>query len=306
MKRVLVTGATGFIGRHTLALLGTAGYEVHGVSSQPRAATHDGVEWHRADLLDIQRVNELMQSVRPSHLLHLAWVTKHGEYPASVENLNWVQTTIELMRGFSSCGGQRIAFAGTCFEYDFAYGCLSEELTPAVPATLYGNSKLAVGKILQSFANTSGLSAAWGRIFHLFGPSEDPRRFVPSIILPLMNRERAVCRNGDQLRDFLYVEDVASAFVALLESHVSGPVNIGSGKPIWLGDLATKIACHMGLPDLVDIRMSDGLAENSIMVPNVKKLREAVGWRAAFPLETGIEKTIQWWEAKHAISTERD
>jgi nucleoside-diphosphate-sugar epimerase len=112
---VLVTGASGFLGRHALTALRSGGHEVHGLSRRPPA--DDACIWHTADMFDADAIAHLIRSLRPSHLLHLAWVTEHGRYWTSPENLRWVEATLHLARHFEAAGGQTFVGAGTGDEY---------------------------------------------------------------------------------------------------------------------------------------------------------------------------------------------
>src|SRR5947208_3371918 len=145
MKRVLLTGASGFVGRHCLSSLLAQGYEVHAVSSRKDAATATSpeVRWHRADLLDKKQTSELLSEVRPTHLLHCAWYAVPGKYWTASENLYWVEAGQHLLKAFSDEGGQRVVGVGSCAEYDWSDGHCSELTTQLKPATLYGQSKYA-------------------------------------------------------------------------------------------------------------------------------------------------------------------
>ena len=192
----------------------------------------NGVHWHDVDLLDTQKTNELIATIHPTHLLHFAWYAKPGEYWDSTENVRWLEGSLHLLRVFQKAGGARVVMAGTCAEYDWKFGYCSEYVTPLAPSSLYGTCKNAMQHLLKDFSRETNLSSAWGRIFFLYGPHENPNRLVSSVILNLIHNKMAPCSHGNQIRDFLHVKDVASAFVSLLMSNVDGPVNIASGKPI--------------------------------------------------------------------------
>jgi nucleoside-diphosphate-sugar epimerase len=142
----------------------------------------------------------------------------------------------------------------------------------------------------------SKISTAWGRIFHLYGPHEHPSRLVASVILALLRGERARCTHGHQVRDFMHAKDVASAFVALLDSDVEGIVNIGSGKPASIRTLVSAIAELIRVSDLIDFgAIVPPLNDPPVLIPNVRRLRDEVGWTPRLNLKDGIAHTIDWW-----------
>jgi len=297
MKRVLVTGATGFIGHYALPLLLEKGYEVHAVSSQPVVNNEKGYYWHHANLLNPEQVSDLLTRISPSHLLHLAWYAEHGKYWKSPLNIKWVQASLNLLSSFQQNGGKRIVFAGTCAEYDWNSSLYSEYSTPTNPSTLYGTSKHALQLMVKAFSREIGVSSAWGRIFFVYGPMEQSKRLVPFIIKSLLNREVAPCTKGDQIRDFLYVEDVASAFVSILDSNIDGPINVGSGNPTCLKEIILSIAQKLEGEDLIQL---GGIPtpENDppSILADVKRLKEEVNWQPLNSLDQGLNKTIQWWK----------
>ena len=297
MKKVLLTGATGFIGRECIPFLLKSGYEVHAVSSKVVETVQADVYWHQANLLDLGQVRELMARVQPSHLLHMAWYAIPGKYWTSIENFQWVQASLELLQIFVQHGGQRVVMAGTCAEYDWKYGYCSEEITPLSPTTVYGSCKHSLQIMLTAFARQTGISAAWGRIFFLYGPYEYPTRLVASVIRSLLKGEPARCSHGNQIRDFLYVEDVASAFVALLKSDVQAAVNIGSERPVPLKEVVFKIGEKIGCLDLIRLgEITTATDEPPLLVADMRKLKEQVNWTPQHSLEVGLDKTIQWWK----------
>ena len=298
MKRVLVTGGRGFIGRHCLPRLAAAGYEIHAVTTRAIAESRQGLEWHRADLFDMPGMRTLVRKVSPSHLLHLAWVTDPGRYWTSPENLRWVAASLELLHAFRETGGSRAVAAGTCAEYDWNSGVCSEMNTPIAPTTLYGVSKQALGAILASFAAQTGLSAAWGRVFFSYGPGEHPAKLVASVVTALLAGKPAPCSSGAQQRDFIHVEDAASAFVALLDSTVTGPVNIGSGNAVAVRAVVLAIADLLGRRDLVRLGALPATAEPPLVVADTQRLFREVCWRPRFDLDSGLDDTIHWWKTQ--------
>jgi nucleoside-diphosphate-sugar epimerase len=298
IRRVFVTGAGGFIGRHCLPILISNGFEVHAADVFVPDEKPYGLHWHEVDLLDSKHCSELLAVICPTHLLHFAWYAKPGEYWNSLENIRWVEGSLHLMREFHMNGGKRVVMAGTCAEYDWRYGYCSEHVTPLVPSTLYGTCKNALQHLLKQFSQVTGLSSAWGRVFFLYGPHENPSRLVSSVILKLINNKTAPCSHCNQIRDFLHVEDVASAFVALLESDVMGPVNVASGQPVVLKNVISKIGDMLGRCDLVQLGALP-VQDNDphILIADIGQLSEKVRWQPKFDLDKGLEQTIAWWKS---------
>jgi len=238
----------------------------------------------------------LVAAVKPSHLLHLAWYSKPGTFWTAPDNLRWVLASLSLLDAFATHGGVRAVMAGSCAEYDWRYGWCSEQVTPLGPSSPYGKCKQALQSLLAAHSQMSGLSWAWGRIFFLYGPHEHPARLVASVIKSLLQGQPAFCSTGEQLRDFLHVADVASAFVSLLDSDVRDAVNIASGIPVSVGEIVRRIATALGREDLLRMGARPVAAgDPPLLVADVRRLTEEVHWRPRFDLDTGLGATIDWW-----------
>jgi nucleoside-diphosphate-sugar epimerase len=303
-RRVLVTGAGGFIGRNSLEPLRAAGYEVHAVLS-PQSAAPGGARVHRADLLDLGAIDHLIGAVRPTHLLHFAWIATPGLYSGSAENYRWLAASQHLLRSFRAAGGGRTVMAGSCAEYDWSRAQVCNERTSPLAShskdavSAYAECKLALQRDLEDFGRAQGLSTAWGRIFFQFGPHEHPQRLVASVIVNLLLGRDALCTHGRQLRSFLHVADVGCAFAALLNSEVAGPVNIGSGERIELAELLEAAARQIGRPELLKLgARSAPPGEPAVLLPDIGRLRDEVGFKPRWTLDAGLADAIDWWRGK--------
>jgi nucleoside-diphosphate-sugar epimerase len=296
MKKVLITGASGFIGRPCLKALQSRGFEVHAVSSRAHQDSAQQIIWHRVNLHDYGAVSQLLREVRPATLLHLAWYVEHGKYWSSLENIKWVQSSLHLVQEFIINGGTRLVCAGTCAEYDWNYSLCSESKTPINPSTLYGSCKAGLQTILGALSKEEKIDFAWGRLFFPYGPHEDPKRLIPSTALSLLQGLSATCNNGAVARDFIFVEDAAEIFAALADSKINGTINIASGIPATLASVVDMIARVLNRKDLIEARTaSPNSSEPPVLVADVSRLQEIADLPPATTLQEGIERTISSW-----------
>lgn len=301
--RILVTGATGLIGRNVVRALRAFDVEIHAVSRSLARVSHDeDVYWHRANLFDRAARAELLDSSRPQTIIHCAWVTEHGVYWTSAENLEWVGCSLSLAREAHESGTLRFVGIGTCAEYEWGGDTpLSEASTPLRPRTLYGVAKNATRDVLESFAAVSGLSFAWGRVAMLFGAGEHPDRFVASVAKALVAGEPAKMASGTAVRDFLDARDVGAAIAALAMSGVRGAVNIASGEPARLLTVAQKLASLAGRPDLLAVgALPDRPDEPTSLCVEVARLQQEVGYRQSLTLDQGLGDALAYWRGRTA------
>ena len=302
--RILVTGAAGFIGSHVTRRIAQEGHEIWAVllpgeSTERLTDLLDCINVVRADLRAQAAVRDLVSSAKPQGAIHLAWYAAAGKYWTSGENVGCAAMSLSLAQALAEAGCSRLVAAGTCAEYDWDYGFLSEDVTPLKPRTLYGVSKNATRQILQAFCNSVSMGFAWTRFFYIYGPGEAKERLVPSVILALLSGQTARCTEGTQMRDFLHVEDVASAVWAVAQSDLQGPVNIGSGQPVKVRAIAETIAKLVGGDGALALgALPTDPHDPFLLVPDVRKLRRHTGWTPSLPLDEGMRRTIAWWRER--------
>jgi nucleoside-diphosphate-sugar epimerase len=294
MKRVVVTGGTGFIGQHLMEPLRRRGFEIHLIGR--RRPLDAKIVFHEADVLDVARMREAIAAANASHLLHLAWDVEPGKYWRSPQNLDWIAASLHLVRNFTEHGGGRTVIAGSCAEYLWGAERFLEEKTPCQPATLYGTSKDALRRILMGYADIAPMSIGWGRIFFLYGPGEKRGRLVSDAIHNLLSRREFPTSHGLQRRDFMHVSDVASAFAALLDCDVRGPVNIGTGEAVSVRSLLETIGRQTNASDFLRFGQRPlPPSEPEVIEADVARLLNEVGFRPHYDLAGGVAETIAWW-----------
>jgi nucleoside-diphosphate-sugar epimerase len=292
--RILVTGGTGFVGRCVSSSLLARGHEVFICNRS--AALIPGCRTIAMDLLRDGTADALIGVIKPEVILHLAWYVEHGKFWSAPKNVDWTIATLRLISAARQAGVRRIVCVGTCMEYDSSSASVCSEATTEIkPATLYAISKDGTRRVAEEFSTASGMEFAWGRLFFLFGPREVPTRLVSSISLNLLSGRPAPISSGRQVRDFIDVRDAGEALAALAISNVSGAVNIGSGIPLQIADLAEKIRLAAGGGDLRFNAFPDRPNEPACLVANISRLRDEVGYRPQRTLEESILETVDWW-----------
>jgi nucleoside-diphosphate-sugar epimerase len=295
--RVFLTGAAGFIGSHVARVLIAAGCEV---TALVRPTTNlwrlqgllDRLTLVKADLAKVATLRKILAGNRPEACIHLAWYAEPGRYHSAVENLSCLTTSLRLLRELANVKCRQVVMAGTCAEYDTDPGYLRED-GPIRPATLYASTKGALCLVGQQLAGLHDLHFAWGRVFYLYGPLEDERRVIPSLYRALTKGEPFAATLGEQVRDYLHVDDVASAFWTLAREGASGVFNISSGIPITMRQLMETVGDLVGRRDLIRFgAVPYRTWEPPFICGDSRKLR-ALGWSPRYSLQDGLQATFK-------------
>ncbi len=295
IKRVLLTGASGFLGRALGAQLVQQGIEVHGLTRGIRGYKLPGIILHDYDLLSSTPLEPLLSSIDATCIIHTAWHTDHSDFWTSSKNIAWLSASLRLFQAFISCGGSCIVGIGSCAEYDWSFGFLNEQRTPLAPSSLYGAAKSSLARITEFIAAEYGVKFIWPTLFWLFGEHENPNRFCADLISSLLKDEVFTISNGEFIRDYLSVADAAEAIIATIESNILGRINIASGIPVSLKDFANSIADHLGLRASLRFSATSKVTPAfPLIVADTTRLRSEVGWKPSVNPADRIQATISW------------
>ena len=298
-SRVLLTGATGFLGRHILAGLRGSGAEVVAARRRPPDEPDAEVAWRRADLLDAAACRALIAEIRPTHLIHSAWMAVPGQFWASPDNAEWLKAGIALVDAFGAAGGRRFVGLGTCAEYDWAAGRFSEDSTPALASTPYGKAKAALEAAADALAARHGLSAAWGRIFLPYGPGDAPERLIPSVLAAIARREAVNLSDGTQVRDFIFAPDAADLILRLAAGAEEGIFNVGTGIGVSVREAVERVAALAGGADLLRFgALPNRGGEPDRLVADMTKATRILGWKPRHDLAAGLAETVAAFRAR--------
>ncbi len=253
--RILITGSMGFVGRQVVKAFPADSTQVRlvvreGKEKEAQAVRHDAEVVSTKDLFAESAEWWKLQCANIDVVVHVAWYAEPGKYLESPRNLDCLIGSLHLAKGAMHAGVKRIVGVGTCFEYDLAAGVLSVE-TPLKPLTPYAAAKAALYMSLAQVVPNAGAEFAWCRLFYLFGEGEDSRRLVPHLRSKLEKGEQVELTSGKQIRDFLDVADAGRMIADVALGSQVGPVNICSGTPITVRQLAEKIADEYGRRDLL-------------------------------------------------------
>ncbi len=292
-RRVLVTGASGFIGKHLVERLLESGADVHAVSRHVQCDGLDGVTWWQSDLAEAFEAHELIASIRPDFIFHLASHVAGGRDIALVQPTfrSNLMSTLNLLTAATEVGCQRLIITGSLEEPNIG--------SAAAPCSPYAAAKSAGSAYARMFHALYGLPVVILRLFMVYGPGQqDRRKLVPYVIHSLLRGERPLLSNGTRDVDWIYIDDVIEGVVQAV--HADGlegrTVDIGSGELVSVREVVER------LTNLIDPRITPhfgALADRpleQIRVANTLDSFQWLEWRPSVTLQDGLSRTVAWYE----------
>ncbi len=304
--RCLVTGASGFVGAWLVRRLVGEGYPT-AVLARPSSDLWRIQPWLPkvtricGELEEIARAAGAIQDFAPDVVFHLAWTggnsRRYNDDPVQVYGN--VPGSLQLLRMAAGSGAKVFVNMGSCVEYG-TYSVPVRETDPVRPINLYGAAKHAVESLCVHLALPLGLRFASLRLFWAYGPADDDARLLPSVIRKLLNGERQAMTPGEQVWDYLYIEDVVDALLRVAETPgAQGIFNLGSGEPQRLRSVVELVASHMAeaMPLLGFGDMAYPAGQIMHLQAEIDRLKQATGWQPRTPLAEGLAQTVRWYKA---------
>ncbi len=291
--KVLITGASGFIGSALANKLLQAGAEVHGVSRDV-SGLNENIRWHGGDLTDLLFVESVLKSVRPDYIVHLAGYVQGGRdlkhvLPSFRNNL---VTALNILQTQTKYPSKRIVFSGSFLEHD-------PDTPVKGPASPYNAAKLAASNYARMFYTLYGVPVCIASLFMVYGPGQrDTSKLIPHVILETLNGKTPRLTSGKHLNDWIYVDDVAAALVKMLTTKgIEGQtLDIGSGKLITNKEMVMAIVEKINPlihPEFGALKDRTGEQERKA---NIAETFQKTGWRPKTDLSTGLKKTIAYYQ----------
>lgn len=292
-RRVLVTGASGFVGRSLLPVLLERGFEVHGLDLHLGGGLPAGCREIQADMSDPGAFTSL--DPEWDWVIHLAGATLPSRFTSPAPLMLNLGITVNLLEHLRRA---RVLLVSSCHVYAPSSD-LRTERSPLAPQGLYGLSKLFVEQLAPHYLRKLDIRIA--RPFNHLGPGSPPSLVVPSILERL---ERAPddpsfpieMQGRDSFRDFIDVRDVTEAYLAILGADDPGPgvFNVCTGRPVRISEVVGKAMGLMGLRHpVVFTGNNNSKDDNDIIVGDPALLTATTGWRSRFSLESSLATMIQ-------------
>lgn len=297
MEKVLITGASGFIGKGILEqIIKENKYEIYAITtSKKKLSEFNNINIIEANLHNRQDIEQIMKSIRPNKMIHLAWKLEGNDaFQKNGSNLEWVNISINIIMEFVKYGGKRIIFAGSSSEYDFTEQKISENYLGNT-INFYGSCKKSITSLASEYCEMNDVEFVTARFFSVYGKYDDREgRAIPTAIKKIINGEPITCKAPNNIWDYIYIEDAANIVIKLLESNYCGIMNIASGNEYKMKTVFETIGDILNAKELI---LFENENEHGVMlVADVNNMKDVLHYKCKYSLREGLEKTIEWYK----------
>ena len=304
MKRVIITGATGFVGANLARRLLRDGHELHLLVRQGYAPwridqLREDVHLHAVDLADQENLERIVGSIRPEWIFHLA---VHGAYSSQQDVRQIIQTnivgTVNLVEACAKIGFDAFVNTGSSSEYGFKdHAPLEQEWID--PNSYYAVTKASATLFCRYTAHSKRLHIPTLRLYSAYGPYEEPTRLMPTLIMRGLRGDLPPLVNPDIARDYVYIADVDTAYLlaATVQGQESGAVyNVGTGVQTSLRDVVDVARRVMSIDTQPEWgSMLERSWDTNVWVANRHKIQAELGWRPQYTFEQGFQAMVDWY-----------
>jgi dTDP-6-deoxy-L-talose 4-dehydrogenase (NAD+) len=304
--RILLTGATGFIGSSFLKKALRAGHHIAGLilPGQPvptNLPNDPRLIWMWGTLAD-PPWNEIA-GFGAETCVHGAWIVTPGICLESPENRVFLQHSLSFLRRLSELGTRHLVGLGTCIEYQITSQRLSEDHTPVVPTTVYARCKNELRLALEAQARERDQTLCWARIFYPYGPGESPERLCSYVLDRLHCGEPVLLKTPQSTKDYIHITDLAAALLTVVEQRFHGTINLGTGVGSTVSQIAKSLAHLLGRGYL--IREADPPEHDPFpfVVADATKLHR-LRWTPQTTLEAGLHGMVAAYTNRPAIEAQ--
>lgn len=235
MKKIILTGATGLVGRPLLEKL-KDNYEILAISRKKRK--DNNIIWIQDDLANIKEETlSKIKTFKADSFIHLGWEST-GNFNSNINYL-FLSNSIRLLNSFLESGGEHVTIAGTYAEYANSDTPLTE-LSKIFGNNKYSDSKIKLHEIIKKMIENSKVNLTWTRFFSVFGKETTPNRLLSYVDQCIKNNSEVIINHSQLIRDYIYNKDVARALLFLTQNQIPGDFNISTGKGITIGDFISS------------------------------------------------------------------
>lgn len=292
--KILLTGPTGFIGSNFVRQALARGHQIAGLALPGESlplnlpASKQSI-WLRGTLDDAPWKE--IESFQADVCIHMAWITTPGVYLESSENFRFLESSLKFLARVRELGTNHIIGLGTCVEYQISNEPLSEERTPVAPTTPYARCKNDLRLALEAESAKTGLRFCWARVFYPYGLGEHPSRLCSSIIQKLSRGEPIVLKTPNSTKDYIYIDDLASAVITVMEKQFAGIINLGTGIGVTVREIAQTLGEKLGKGSLIsEANPPENDPLGYVVADNMRLTK--LGWQPKYSISEGLRQLL--------------